>query len=1314
MKLLIKFTAAVVTLLAAVQLICLECAAENSFFSDYETVLYNTENGLDSTSANAVVQTDDGYIWVGTYTGLYRYDGTRFTLYDSDKGINSVRALFIDSRRRMWVGMNEGGAAVYNEDGSITFYSKQNGLSSNSVRSFCEDVDGNIYIGSTGALNVVSPDGEISSVTSVSYVNSLAASDNGVVAGVTHTGKLFFLYGNGGIKMTEITDPPDENYSCAGVDGNGDFLVGTSGSDIYRFKLEDGELTEEKMISLDTVSGLAVIKSCESGYWICADNGAVHLDNDLKEENLSHGSFNSNIAGITEDYQGNHWFVSMRQGVLKLTANPFVRIDVTDELAESVTNSVEIIGGYIYIAGDSGLDILKLSNGAEMHNDITERLEGVRVRQVKADSKGNVWISTYGTDGLICYKPSDGSFEIYNESTAGTIGSRFRFVTELKDGTVFAATASGMNYIKNGEVVHTIGPEQDADMPQMLCAVETVDGTILAGSDGDGIYGIKDGRVVFKLGEDEGLMSPVVMRIVKYKDFYFVVTGTSLYRLDVTEQEGGFKLTPLDSFVYGNNFDIITDEEHGEVWVTGSAGIYLADGDELGQNICKNYDLYSRKNGLDSSLTANSWNYYDNGNIYLCCSDGVRRFSSAGIRTPSGSFNLAVNNAVLADGTRIYPEKSEEYSGKFVIPPDAKRISFEAAALNYTLSDPELYIYLEGYDETGLYMKQSELKEISFTNLPYGTYYFYIGALSRQPGQPGISKVYEIEKQAQFYEQPVFKNYLFFLGVLMVAFITWAVTKIGNLSVIKQQYEEIRIAKEEAERANNAKSLFLANISHEIRTPINTMLGMNEMILRENKDSTIEKYALHVKSSGTTLIAIINDIIDVTNIESGRMRIVPENYDITQTIESLVATTEFRAREKKLEFKYEISPDIPKILYGDEVRLKQIVTNLLSNALKYTEKGSITLRIRCEEKDDDEILLNVTVEDTGIGIKDEDKERMFKEFERGNASYNSIEGTGLGLSITRSLLELMGSELMFISEFGLGSAFGFSLKQKKVSDERVGQLSFALKDKKKYYSGDDFIAPQAEILIVDDNIMNLEVAKSLLKKTQVSADTASSGKECIELVKKKKYDLIFLDHMMPEKDGIETLGEIRSTENLCRKTPVVVLTANAVSGAKKMYLKNGFDDYISKPVTAAELERRLVKFLPEELITYAEEDSGTETEMRSLGDTEFANVNVKLGMKYAGGNEKMYREVVGIYLDSSGLCVEKIIRAFYDEDLNSYGINVHSLKSTSLSIGAEKLSELARSLELAAKNGDREFVESNHQMLIRLYDEVIAELKDGI
>ncbi|MBQ8826935.1 MAG: response regulator [Oscillospiraceae bacterium] len=1270
-------------------------AVSAEMLSEYESVIYNNENGLDSASANAVIQSSDGYIWIGTYTGLYRYDGRSFMLTDTDKGINNVRSLFIDSYGRMWVGTNDNGAAVY-ENGQVTFYNKNNGLSSNSIRCFGEDGMGNIYVGSTGVLNIIGSDGTVKTFDgndSLSYINSLCSSSDGTVAGITNSGTMFFILPDGSIAEAIGNANPDQYYSCITAKSDGSFIAGSSGSDVYQCAINNGVPTVSKLITLDDISGMAEIREEGKSLIVCGDNGIVKITETLNTEVLSNESFNSNITGFIKDYQNNYWFVSSRQGAMKLTRNPFIKSG-----GDGVANAVEIHDGLIYTACDDGLKINSEESGRIIENQLTKMLDGVRIRHIMTDSDGRLWLSTYGTSGLFRYTPSDGSFTVYNESDSGTLGSRFRFSYQLNDGTVIAATPNGLSFIKDGEVTDTLGTDEGLKMPQILCAVEMPDGTILAGSDGDGIYGIKDGAIKFNIGEEQGLDSLVVMRIVPYKNNWLLVTGNAVYLLD-----NSLSVKRISSFYYSNNFDIIPDINGQNLWITSSAGVFCVDGEKLLADSCGEYELFNRKNGLNTSLTANSWNHIDSsGNIYLCCNDGIRKFSSADLQHPDADFELNINSVTLGDGTVLTSQPADGYSGKFVIPAETSRLSFSPAALNFTLSDPEISIYMEGFDETGVTVKQSELNDVSFTNLPHGTYYFHIGTGSKEA-------VFLIEKAARFYETAQFKAYLLAVGIGAVAFITWVITKIGSLSLIKRQYEEIRLAKEDAEKANSAKSTFLANISHEIRTPINTMLGMNEMILRENGGEAIERYALNIKTSGHTLLSIINDILDLSKIESGSMSIVPDKYDIVPTITNLVNMFEFRAAEKKLYFNAEISPDIPRFLYGDELRIRQIITNLLSNAVKYTEKGGITLKIRCEKSDGDFVLLAVTVEDTGIGIKDEDKERVFKNFERLDEHRNKgIEGTGLGLSITSNLLSMMGSKLEFMSQYGSGSAFGFSLKQKAMSDETVGKINFGSSNthNEGYHYAASFTAPDAKLLAVDDNVMNLEVIRGLLKKTMVQIDTAESGTECLELIAQKHYDIIFLDHMMPEMNGIETLNKIREGGHKCADTPVIVLTANAVSGARENYIGIGFTDYISKPIDCSELEEKIVQYLPDSLLTgsYASQEQGL------CGFSETVHINVETGLNYTDHSEELYRSILEIYYNSSGNAMRKLKTAFENEDIRNYEIVVHSIKSTSLGIGAEELSSKAKQLEYAAKDGDTDFIRTHHEDVVKLYNEVIKEI----
>ena len=390
---------------------------------------------------------------------------------------------------------------------------------------------------------------------------------------------------------------------------------------------------------------------------------------------------------------------------------------------------------------------------------------------------------------------------------------------------------------------------------------------------------------------------------------------------------------------------------------------------------------------------------------------------------------------------------------------------------------------------------------------------------------------------------------------------------------------------------SEAKSAFLSNMSHEIRTPINSILGMNEMVLRECDDPKIIDYSENIKSAGNTLLGLINDILDFSKIEAGKIESIPVDYDLSTVIHDLSNLISIKTDAKGLELKFDIDGSIPKMLNGDEIRIKQVITNILTNAAKYTEKGSVTLKISCKstDKDNNRVVIRVSVIDTGIGIKPEHMKNLFAKYERIEETRNrKIEGTGLGMSITKSLLEMMGSKLEVESVYGQGSTFSFDLEQRVIAWDMLGDYTKTYKDRqnKREKYKEKLHAPEATVLVVDDNKINLTVFKSLIKKTRIQTDTACSGKECLEKTAARPYDIIFLDHMMPGMSGTETLHELRKqASNPNRNTPVVCLTADAITGAREQYISAGFTDYLTKPFFPEQLEDMLIELLPGEKYT---------------------------------------------------------------------------------------------------------------------------------
>ncbi len=401
----------------------------------------------------------------------------------------------------------------------------------------------------------------------------------------------------------------------------------------------------------------------------------------------------------------------------------------------------------------------------------------------------------------------------------------------------------------------------------------------------------------------------------------------------------------------------------------------------------------------------------------------------------------------------------------------------------------------------------------------------------------------------------------------------------NTLAIINILKTQERMKQELAE-ANQSKSQFLANMSHEIRTPINAIIGFNEMILRESREEAISEYAVDVKSAADTLLVLVNEILDFSKIEAGKMTLVMSEYRLHDLINDSLSMIDNRARKKGLELKAEYDAKLPDGLYGDDGRLRQILLNLLTNAVKYTDRGSVTLKVSGQRKEQ-EILLTFAVQDTGIGIKEEDIEHLFHEFERIEERRNRhIEGTGLGINISAGLLALMGSRLRVKSVYNEGSEFFFTVSQQIVDDTPLEKAFVKTSEKNRDSYVPEFTAPDARILVVDDNRMNRKVIRNLVKGTLIQMEEADSGRACLEMVENNHYDLVLLDHMMPEMDGIETLRAMQRMETFAgHETPVIALTANAIAGVEEMYLECGFDDYLSKPVHPDLLNRLLLKYI---------------------------------------------------------------------------------------------------------------------------------------
>lgn len=621
--------------------------------------------------------------------------------------------------------------------------------------------------------------------------------------------------------------------------------------------------------------------------------------------------------------------------------------------------------------------------------------------------------------------------------------------------------------------------------------------------------------------------------------------------------------------------------------------------------------------------------------------------------------------------------------------------------------------------------------------------------------------------------------------------------------------DELREAIDEAARANRAKSDFLANMSHEIRTPINAIMGMNEMILREGTEPVVREYAQNIESASKALLSLVNDILDFSKVEAGKIDILPGNYRLGNLLSEVSTMINVKAEQKKLSFIINVGEELPNELEGDAVRIRQVLINLLNNAVKYTNDGGITMTITGEKlaEASDITVFRFAVADTGIGIKPEDMKNLFKNFVRLDLNRNrSVEGTGLGLALTKRLAQAMGGDVEVTSEYGVGSTFTLVLPQKVVGTAKVGNFQAAGKDNARRQEGHkvSFVAPEANVLVVDDRELNLLVVSGLLKETKVNVVTANSGPKSLELMKKESFDLVLMDHMMPEMSGIEAMEQAKKIPGYDR-IPFIVLTANAIVGMREMYISKGFVEYLSKPIDGDLLEETLRQYLPPEKIKIvsrepepapaptpasppkvswddamaaaaaaagieelapagalakseasqpsppaagegaklstggsvpaaglnpylhkgaasapAAKGKGDSGEKPGKADSEANELfNAGLGCKNCGNKKEMYNRVLSVFCDEAPNNKAEISSLAEKQEWDPFTVAVHALKSSSLLVGGEKLSRLAKTMEMAGRKlqglqaenppeAPETFIRNNIDMLIQLYDDTVA------
>ncbi|MCR5591098.1 MAG: response regulator [Lachnospiraceae bacterium] len=518
---------------------------------------------------------------------------------------------------------------------------------------------------------------------------------------------------------------------------------------------------------------------------------------------------------------------------------------------------------------------------------------------------------------------------------------------------------------------------------------------------------------------------------------------------------------------------------------------------------------------------------------------------------------------------------------------------------------------------------------------------------------------------------------------------------------------------EELTEANRTKNAFIANISHEIRTPMNAIVGFSELLLQLEESDKVNEYAGEIKSAAANLLSIINDLLDISKIESGRMELVPVPYFLHYLFTDIESVMSIPASKKGIDFRINANPELPSEFCGDVVRIRQILTNLCNNAVKFTNEGSVELSATYTDgPDEDTVILEFAVKDTGIGIRKDDLDLIFDKFRQVDTRLNrNVEGSGLGLSICKQLAELMDGTLEVSSVYGEGTTFTVRIPQKVMNRNKLSNyLVYHKQQEEKKKSV--LYAPSARVLVVDDNPVNLKILKGLLLHHEIDADTAESGEQAVEMAGANTYDLILMDHMMPGMNGEEALHAIRALDDEDKAgVPVIAVTANAIRGMRDEFLRKGFSDFISKPVETQRLQQALRDNLATNLFVALEEEDEPEKEELDL---EIDGIDVDAGLAKSDGNTKDYLDILGIFCEYGPAKADEIEKFATGHDYENYVIAVHALKSVAANIGAHQLFTMAKIHEFAGKGKNTGFIDMNYVKLVTLYRSIIENIDTAL
>lgn len=1280
--------------------------------SDFRQILYNQESGLGSSEINCVFQTQTGYVWIGTDGGLYRYDGSSFTIYnlwDTEKeDVYFINSLFQDSSGRLWVSTNNYGL-FYIQGSSIGHFTEDYYHGVKSVRNVTEDRNGTLYAATPyGVYTLDVKNRQMKRIPDLAGKNVIGiASAGSRVWGISRDNQIFTIDTSQNVVTSPADSSTSDEFTCIAASKD-TVYIGTNGRDVL--KMTDFYDTEVMRSGLD---GTNYIYPYEDLVYLVSDSGAGYFYQNESGKRVFHDLENLDISryfsSMMIDYEGNYWLSSSRSGILFLEQGKFSDLNEKYGIPSSGTNCIFQAGGNQYIGTDDGLVILNPEHHM-IENRLTASLRGISVRQIVRSEDGTLWFAAYRKNGVIRYSRDGEILSVRKED--GLLTNLVNCLLVLSDGRVAVGTEDGVNILsKTGKVEETYNFADGLSYPDILALYEDADHRILAGSNGGGIYQIDNGKVTSYTSSD-GLGSDVVTSFRRGSRGLWIGTDNGLSFYD-----GTFRA--ISQIDFSNNIYEILDAG-SELCLIGSKGLlFVNEASLLGaDDITERY--YSTSDGLDQTFTVSSHNELDSdGNLYICCNDGLVSFQTKKRQTGVVPPRLTVTE-VDVDGKIYY---LDQIGGRLSVPEHAQRISISFAVLSFMNRDNiKVQYQLEGFDDATQTLTGNDRMTAVYTNLRGGSYTLNVSAVNGD----GVSSVSEISftivKRLSFWERPIVRLTGIVLVILILFAMVWLAYRTRKKFIGKnQELENLAREHETTIQSSTARSDYLANMSNEIKIPVNVMIRTAEKMEQEDQTEAEKQKSLNlILKSGSEILNQIDETIQLARLESGAVDVLKDPYSITTLVCDVSDRMLKKLEDSQVRLLVDIGEKIPDILIGDYEKIKSILNIILDHAFEYTKEGSITLSVDCYEtsarRENRHVSLIFSVSDTGTGIQGKEMPHIFDAYYREEGSEESPRSKGVALAIAKRLTDIMGGTLEVESTYGAGTTFTLSLMQEKPEkDVRPVPVAETAATRISREEADRMWAPDLSALLVDDEEMSRSVLLSSFHQMEIKCDTAASGVSAVDMVLNHQYDLIFLDIHMPVMNGIDTLSEIRSMESdEAKNVPVIAMTEDATGKNRGQLLSAGFSDVILKPFDYVQFAGIIAKFAPANRVKYRSNDI-----LQYLTDSRYAAGLKKLNehfdvvgtLERIGGNIDVYHRILSTFCTKHQGTGPELKEKFYSQ-YRQFRSRLHVIRTGCQNIGAVALSDLTLRMENAMNLGNRGYVRDHLDEMIRVLDESVADIQE--